>query len=68
MSRRNYRKNNNFKRLVITSSVTLLAAIVVFIIAYTSYSRKVKENLQNSLLKAEELSDIVAKENSTNLV
>lgn len=67
MSRKNHRKASNFKKLMIASSITLVVAIIVFIIAYTSYSRKVKQNLENSLLKADDLADMIANENS-NLV
>ncbi len=68
MSRKNYRKTSNFKKLMIASLITLVVAVVSFIIAYTSYSKKVKENLQNSLLKAEDLANMVANENSNNLI
>lgn len=67
MSRKNYRKTNNFKKLMIASLITLLVAVIAFILAYTSYSRKVKENLQNSLLNAEDIADIIASENSNNM-
>lgn len=68
MSRKNYRKTNNFKKLMIASLITLLVAIVAFIIAYTSYNKKVEENLQNSLLKANDLTDMIANENSNDLL
>lgn len=68
MSRKNYRKSNNFKKLMIASLITLLVAVVAFIIAYTSYSKKVKENLQNSLLKADDLANMIANENSNDLI
>ncbi len=68
MSRKNYRKSNNFKKLMIASLITLLVAVVAFIIAYTSYSKKVKENLQNSLLKADDLANMIANENSNDLL
>lgn len=67
MSRKNYRKSNNFKKLMIASLITLVIAIIAFIVAYTSYSNKVKQNLENSLLKADDLADMIANENS-NLV
>ena len=68
MSRKNYRKASNFKKLMIASLISLAVAVIAFIIAYTSYSKKVKENLQDSLLKAEDLANMVANENSNNLI
>lgn len=68
MSRKNYRKASNFKRLMIASFITLIIAILAFIITYISYSNKVKQNLENSLLKADELTDIIANQNESNIL
>lgn len=68
MSRRNYRRTNNFKKLMIASLITLLVAVITFVIAYNSYNKKVKENLQNSMLKANDLADMIANENSDNMM
>lgn len=68
MSRKNYRRANNFKKLMIASLITLVIAIVAFIIAYTSYSNKVKENLQSDLLKANDLTNMIANQNSESLL
>lgn len=68
MSRRNYRRTNNLKKLIIASLITLLVAVITFIIAYNSYNKKVKENLQNSMLKANDLADMIANENSDNML
>ncbi len=68
MSRKNYRKVNNFKKLMIASLLTLAVAVIAFIIAYTSYNNKIKDNMQNSLLKANDLADMIANENSNDLI
>ncbi len=68
MSRKNYRRTNNLKKLIIASLITLLVAVITFVIAYNSYNKKVKENLQNSLLKANDLADMIANENSDNML
>lgn len=68
MSRKNYRRANNFKKLMIASLITLLVAIATFIIAYNLYNKKVEQNLQNSLLKANDLADMIANENSNDLL
>lgn len=68
MSRRNYRRTNNFKKLMIASLITLLVSVITFVIAYNSYNKKVKENLQNSMLKANDLADMIANENSDNMM
>lgn len=68
MSRRNYRRMNNFKKLMIVSLVTLAIAVVVFIVTYTSYNKKVQNNLQNSLLKADELASMIENENSNDML
>lgn len=68
MSRKNYRRANNFKKLMIASLITLVVAIVAFIVAYTSYSNKVKENLQSDLLKANDLTNMIANQNSESLL
>ncbi len=68
MSRKNYRKASNFKKLMIASSITLAIAIVAFIITYISYSNKVKQNLENSLLKADEIADMIANQDGTNIL
>lgn len=68
MSRRNYRRTNNFKKLMIASLITLLVAVITFVIAYNSYNKKVKENLQNSMLKANDLADMIANENSDSML
>lgn len=68
MSRKNYRRANNFKKLMIASLITLVIAIIAFIVAYTSYSNKVKENLQSDLLKASDLTNMIANQNSESLL
>lgn len=68
MSRKNYRRTNNLKKLIIASLITLLVAVITFVIAYNSYNKKVKENLQNSMLKANDLADMIANENSDNML
>lgn len=64
MSRRNYRRISNLKKLIIASSITLLVAVVVFIITYVSYSNKLKQNMQDSLLRADDLADMIAEQES----
>lgn len=68
MSRRNYRRISNFKKLTIISVVTLAAAIIAFVVTYAVYRNKLKENINESLLKAEDLSDLIANQNATNLL
>lgn len=68
MSRKNYRRTSNLKRLVIASLITLIVAVIAFIIAYNSYNKKVEDNLQNSLLKANELADMIDNENTNDLL
>lgn len=53
---------------MIASLITLLVAVITFVIAYNSYNKKVKENLQNSMLKANDLADMIANENSDNMM
>lgn len=66
--RRNYRKMNNFKKLIITSGVALVAAVIIFVVTYIIYSNKLKQNLNSSMLKAEQLADLIPKENADGLI
>ena len=66
--RRNYRKMNNFKKLIITSGVALVAAVIIFVVTYIIYSNKLKQNLNSSMLKAEQLADLIPKEDADGLI
>lgn len=68
MSRKNYRRTSNLKRLIIVSVITLLVAVIAFVVSYTAYSKKVKDELQDNLLKANDLADIISNENSNSIV
>lgn len=64
MSRKNHRRSSSFKKLMITSSIALLLAVLVFTITYVAYSNKLKENIQNSMLKAEDIDKMIANQDN----
>ena len=68
MPRKNYRVQNNFKKFTIISIVTLIATIITFIVTYIVYKNKLQDNINESLLKAQDISSLVADENAKNLL
>ncbi|MDR0978920.1 MAG: M23 family metallopeptidase [Lachnospiraceae bacterium] len=69
MPRREKNKGlTGFRNLVIGSTVTLVVAIIGFIVTYNIYTKKLNENLNYSLLDSQSLADLVSEADIRNQV
>ena len=59
MGKREFIEEQRLKKLVYIFSITLVVSIIVFIVLFTSYNRKLKEESQDSLTELGKMNNIV---------